>query len=242
MPAGGARTGIPSVGKWSGRPNASPRPAWAGRLPGWWRGPDECLCLTGPNPAVAVVGCSARLGAFTRPAPDWHRPGTPEPDGSYALVRSDPGTAEAWCDEAGTRNLWYVFDDRRLLVSTSLRALVCLLGSLDWNPAAFAWFLGTGNLGPHGGLGPADPPPPPGRPPGPGPPPLDPGPAHPAGALLAPADERARGPPGAPGRPGGGARRPRPSCRPPGSCRCPGATTADSCWTCCAGSGSSRAR
>ena len=111
-------------------------------------GRGECLCLTGPNRAVAVAGCSARLGAFTGPAPDWHRPGTPEPDGSYAMVRSDPGTAEAWCDEAGSRTLWYVFDPSRLLVSTSQRALVCLLQGLDWNPAAFAWFLSSGNLGP----------------------------------------------------------------------------------------------
>ena len=111
-------------------------------------GPDECLCLTGPNRGVAMVGCSARLGAFTGPAPDWHLPGTPEPDGTYALVRSDAGTVEAWCHEAGTRTLWYVFEPDRLLVSSSQRALVCLLQDLDWNPAAFAWFLGSGLLGP----------------------------------------------------------------------------------------------
>ena len=119
-----------------------------GRRPLLAEGPGECLCLTWPNRAVAVAGCSARLGATIGPAPDWHRPGTPEPDGSYAMVRSDPGTAEACCDEAGTRTLWYAFDSRRLLVSTSQRALVCLLQGLDWNPAAFAWFLSTGNLGP----------------------------------------------------------------------------------------------
>ena len=119
-----------------------------GPFPRVVEGPGECLCLTAPHRAVAVVGCSARLGALASPAPDWHRPGTPEPDGSYALVRSDPGTAEAWCDEVGTRTLWYVFDHRRLLVSTSLRALVCLLGGLDWNPAAFAWYLSSGTLGP----------------------------------------------------------------------------------------------
>ena len=111
-------------------------------------GPGECLCLTAPHRGVAVTGCSARLGALTRPSPDWHRPGTPEPDGAFALVRSDRGTTEAWCDEAGTRTLWYVFDRHRLLVSTSQRALVCLLGDLDWNPAAFAWYLSSGTLGP----------------------------------------------------------------------------------------------
>jgi hypothetical protein len=108
----------------------------------------ECLGLTAPNRSVAVAGCCARLGLFTGPAQDWHRPGTPEPEGSYALVRSGPGTVEAWSDEAGTRTLWYVFDAQRLLVSTSLRALICLLGDLDWNPAAFAWYLSSGTLGP----------------------------------------------------------------------------------------------
>ena len=69
------------------------------------------------------------------------------PDGSFALIRSDGETTELCSDFSGTRTLWYVFTERCLFASTSQRALVCLLRSLSWNQAAFAWFLSSGTLG-----------------------------------------------------------------------------------------------
>jgi len=111
-------------------------------------GPGESLCLTGPAGAGGIAGLSAHLGAFAGAWPEWHRPGTPVPEGSFALVRGDGGTAEICTDFAGTRTLWYAFDQRVLFVSTSQRALVCLLRSLSLNRPGFAWFLSSGTLGP----------------------------------------------------------------------------------------------
>ncbi len=111
-------------------------------------GPQEGLCLTGPSGAAELQGTSAHLGAFAGPWRDWHQPGSPVPEGTFALVRSDGGVVELCSDFAGSRTLWYVLTGTRFLASTSQRALVCLLEGLELNPAAFGWFLSSGNLGP----------------------------------------------------------------------------------------------
>lgn len=110
--------------------------------------PGEGLCLTGPHGAAEVAGFAAHLGAFSGASTGWHQPGTPVPDGSFALIRSDGGITEACADDAGSRTIWYVFTDRQFIASTSQRALVCLLGDLALSRPALAWFLSAGNLGP----------------------------------------------------------------------------------------------
>ena len=108
----------------------------------------ECLCLTGPHGAVRAEGFSAHLGVFTGTWNEWHRPGTPVPDGSFALIRSEGEVTELCADDAGSRTLWYAFTERHFIASTSQRALVCLLGDLSLSRSAFAWFLSSGTLGP----------------------------------------------------------------------------------------------
>jgi hypothetical protein len=110
--------------------------------------PGEYLCATGPGGATGFEGTSAHVGAFSGVWKDWHRPGSPVPDGSFAIIRSDGHLTELCSDHAGTQTIWYVLTERQLLASTSQRALVCLLESLSWNRAAFAWFLSSGTLGP----------------------------------------------------------------------------------------------
>ncbi len=108
----------------------------------------ECLCLTGPNGATGLEGISAYLGAFTGVWKEWYRPGSPIPDGSFAMIRCNGAITELCSDFAGTRTIWYAFTERHLFASTSQRALVCLLQSLSLNRSAFAWFLSSGTLGP----------------------------------------------------------------------------------------------
>ncbi len=114
-------------------------------------GAREGLCLTGPVGAATTKETSAHLGAFAGSWPAWHDPGSPVPDGSFALVRSDGGRVELCSDFAGSRTLWYVLTETRFLASTSQRALVGLLEGLDLNRSAFAWFLSSGTLGPSDG-------------------------------------------------------------------------------------------
>jgi hypothetical protein len=123
-------------------------PGLPDRAPRVGTGAREAVCLAGPTAAAAMAGTSAHLGAFAGIWTDWNLPGTPVPDGTFALVRCGPATVELCSDFAGSRTLWYAFSDTHLLASTSQRALVALLGDLDFNRAAFAWFLSSGNLGP----------------------------------------------------------------------------------------------
>ncbi len=108
----------------------------------------ECLCLTGPNGATGFEGISAYLGAFTGVWKEWYRPGSPIPDGSFAMIRCNGAITELCSDFVGTRTIWYVFTEYHLFASTCQRALVCLLQSLSLNRSAFAWFLSSGTLGP----------------------------------------------------------------------------------------------
>jgi hypothetical protein len=110
--------------------------------------PREALCLTGPVGAAVMSGLSAHLGAFAGEWKDWHRPGSPVPDGTFALIRSDGAITELCSDFAGSRTIWYALTETRFFASTSQRALLCLLGDLDLNRRAFAWFLSSGTLGP----------------------------------------------------------------------------------------------
>jgi hypothetical protein len=111
-------------------------------------GPDECICLTGSNRTPVFEGLSAYAGAFTGAWKDWHKPGSPIPEGSFALIRSNHASTELCSDFAGTRTIWYTFAEHHLLASTCQRALICLLRSLSLNRSAFAWFLSSGTLGP----------------------------------------------------------------------------------------------
>lgn len=111
-------------------------------------GRHDLLCLTGPHGAAGAEGVSAYLGAFTGTWKDWHLPGTPVPEGTFALIRSHQDLTELCSDAVGTRTIWYALTERLLLASTSQRALVCLLRGLSLSRSAFAWFLSSGTLGP----------------------------------------------------------------------------------------------
>ncbi len=112
-------------------------------------GSGELVGLTGPVGAASLKGTSAHLGAFAGSWPEWDRPGSPVPEGTFALVRSDAGSIELCSDFAGSRSIWYVHSPDRFLASTSQRALAALMGSLELNRKAFAWYLATGNNGPQ---------------------------------------------------------------------------------------------
>ncbi len=114
-------------------------------------GEHSLLAFTGPRGAAAHHHTSAHLGAFSGRWPQWHQPGSPVPEGTFALVRDDAGTVEACSDFAGSRTLWYVATEDRLLISTSQQALVRLLGGFELNRTALAWFISSGSLGPVDG-------------------------------------------------------------------------------------------
>lgn len=107
--------------------------------------------ICNPVASLPVIGTSVCLGALFDAPGDWYRPGTPAPDGSYALFRADADHVDVLTDIAGTRTVWYVLTPSLFLAATSQRALVMLMGDLEPESRALHWLLSSGTLGPgHG--------------------------------------------------------------------------------------------
>jgi hypothetical protein len=101
-----------------------------------------------PSGATRMHGASVAVGTLLGAAADWHVPRAPLPDGSYGLLRSDDSYVELIADSTASRTWWYAFTDDELIVSSSQRAIVTLLGSFEPNREALPWMLSSGTLGP----------------------------------------------------------------------------------------------
>lgn len=71
-----------------------------------------------------------------------------EADGSYAVIKNIEDSVSFFSDQFGSRTLWYYFDQDRLIVSTSQRAVVALKGAFELNEEVLAWYLSSGCQGP----------------------------------------------------------------------------------------------
>ncbi|HET7610001.1 MAG TPA: hypothetical protein VFL84_15070, partial [Gammaproteobacteria bacterium] len=109
------------------------------------------LALLNPNSAVHTHGASFGIGMLLGARDDWHVPRAPVPDGSFALLRVDHAYVELVADSVASRTLWYALTDDELIVSSSQRAIVTLLGSYEPNREVLPWMLSSGTLGPAGG-------------------------------------------------------------------------------------------
>ena len=110
--------------------------------------PTLLVGLLHPGQCRWIEGTSVCLGALLSPRSDWASPGSPIPDGSYSLWRSDARAVELATDIVASRTIWYFQDDQVFLASSSQRALISLLGSFVPNRRAVAWMLSAGMLGP----------------------------------------------------------------------------------------------
>ena len=69
-------------------------------------------------------------------------------NGSYAIIKNKNNKVSFFCDQFGSRTLWYYLDDEKLIVSTSQRAIVALKGSFNLNEQCISWYLSSGCQGP----------------------------------------------------------------------------------------------
>jgi len=106
------------------------------------------LGLFNPTGADTLHGCNAYSGWLARPRECWWRMGTPAPEGTFALARSDEHCIELLADYVGSRTLWFTQTDTLFIASMSQRAIVRFLGSFEPNPSALAWMLSSGCIGP----------------------------------------------------------------------------------------------
>jgi len=88
------------------------------------------------------------LGGVIGEAGRWWDVGSEPPDGTYVLARYSGASVESATDVTASRTLWYAHDEERLVVSTSQRAVVALLGGLDLDRGAVSWLISSGSLGP----------------------------------------------------------------------------------------------
>ena len=107
--------------------------------------------LLNPNGAARLQGASIAIGTLLEPRDDWHVPGAALPDGNFALLRADDAHVELAVDSVGSRTLWYTLTEQELIVSSSQRAIVTLLGSFEPNRDVLPWMLSAGTLGPTAG-------------------------------------------------------------------------------------------
>lgn len=69
-------------------------------------------------------------------------------DGSYAVIQNTTDKTTFFCDQFGSRTLWYYLDEDKFIISTSQRAVVALKGCFKLNESAISWYLSSGCQGP----------------------------------------------------------------------------------------------
>ncbi|MFO1144083.1 MAG: asparagine synthase-related protein [Amaricoccus sp.] len=102
------------------------------------------LNFSGHYPRRALSLCQGKLYDSEE---TWWKPGTPAPDGSFAILREDADRFEAVSDPAGSRMLWYLHDDDLFVVSNSERAITMYSGRFALNRGVVPWVVSTGTRG-----------------------------------------------------------------------------------------------
>lgn len=100
-----------------------------------------------PSDCVLTKNGSVCLGGVFEKTSAWWDPFTKQPDGSYALFRSNSKYVEVLSDVVATRTIWYFMNDEVFISSTSQRAIVSLLKAFRLNRHVITWMLSTGTLG-----------------------------------------------------------------------------------------------
>ncbi len=124
--------------------NIAPRPARVIETQGL-----RVIVVNPGEEGVRVTEGGVLLGGVIGEAGRWWSIGGEPPDGTYVLVRYSPASVELLSDITSSRTLWYALSEERLIVSTSQRAAIMLLGDFELDPSAIAWLLSSNTLGPE---------------------------------------------------------------------------------------------
>ena len=104
--------------------------------------------IVNPVNSVITTSGSVLLGKIFGNDLRWNTPQQNYPDGSYAIFRSDEKVVEIVSDVVASRSIWYYKNDEIFISSTSQRAIINFLGSLDFNKYIIPWMMSSGTLGP----------------------------------------------------------------------------------------------
>jgi hypothetical protein len=106
---------------------------------------DDCVAYIPSGSASQKSGKSFFFNAFgpVTTIPERDCP----PNAAFRFSNSNEQTILA-ANFVASRTIWYYKDERRVIVSSSQRAIVTFLGEFQLNQQALSWMLATGNLGP----------------------------------------------------------------------------------------------
>jgi len=103
--------------------------------------------LVNPTKAVKIIDQNALIGlCYANDKNEWLEFGE-MPDGNFVIKREKDQVVEILTDYQATKSLWYFFDKKILIVSSSQRMIVHLLGSFQLNEQTVMWMLSSGTLG-----------------------------------------------------------------------------------------------
>ncbi len=105
--------------------------------------------ITNPTDNIIIKNNSFMLGALYGKSENWHKPQEEYPDGSFALFRNSAELCEVVSDAAGSRTVWYYFNTNIFICSTSQRAIIMYINSIQFNEKVIPWMLSSGSLGPE---------------------------------------------------------------------------------------------
>jgi hypothetical protein len=104
--------------------------------------------IMNPTSSLLKTDSGVMLGKIFGDNENWDNVGKTGLDGSFAIFRNNSKFGEINSDIAGTRSIWYYFDEEYFIASTSQRAMIMFLGSFEMNKEVVPWMLSTGSLGP----------------------------------------------------------------------------------------------
>ncbi|SDS25387.1 hypothetical protein [Christiangramia echinicola] len=104
--------------------------------------------LSNPSNLIEMNSSNIFFGQSFGSLKNWDKLDEPSPDGNYVIFRTDEKKIQIISDILGSKALWYYFDDKKFIASTSQRAIIQYLGNFEFNKRIIPWMLCNGLLGP----------------------------------------------------------------------------------------------
>jgi len=102
-----------------------------------------------PVPSLRFSSKGMYFGGLSDPGTEWDEVGSLPQRGDIVIWRNNTKKVEVLADPVAVRTLWYYFDQEQLIISTSQRAIIMMLGSFEVNKKVIPWMLRCGSIGPN---------------------------------------------------------------------------------------------
>ena len=104
--------------------------------------------ISNPPSAIETDRENVVFGKLFSSQSEWAAPQSPAPDGNFVIIRATSHLLEVLTDCLGTRTMWYLFDEEKIILSSSQKAIIDFIGKFEFNEYVIPWVLSNGSLGP----------------------------------------------------------------------------------------------